>query len=421
VHYVDLNSTNATPPYTNWSTAATNIQDAVDAAAAGEEIVATNGIYATGGRSNYFGSTRVAIDKPLELRSVNGPHYTTIAGASDGYGIKCVALASNATLSGFTLTNGVGWHVAGGVGCESVTAVVSNCVISGNLGSDFGDGGPVYGGGAYGGTLNNCTLTGNSVWTDDRAYGGGAYGCTLNRCTLANNAVYADYSAYGGGAESCTLNNCVVTGNSASSGIRFSPYYAYGGGADLCTLTNCTVAGNSVIGGWGGGASASRVYNCIAYFNTGGSFSGGQQYYCCATPPYGLNSFGNINSPPLFVDTNGWANLRLQSNSDCINAGSNAFAPAGPDVDGNPRIVGGAVDIGAYEYQSLSLINSHFVSNVAAFSITGQSNQVVIVEASTNLVNWSPLATNILSGQPFSFSDPTPAILPRRFYRAQGQ
>ena len=44
VRYVDVNSTNATPPYSSWSTAATNIQDAVDSAVAGDEIVVTNGI-----------------------------------------------------------------------------------------------------------------------------------------------------------------------------------------------------------------------------------------------------------------------------------------------------------------------------------------------------------------------------------------
>jgi len=50
-HYVDVNSMNATPPFLDWTTAATNIQDAVDAAAAGEEIVVTNGVYAIGGRA----------------------------------------------------------------------------------------------------------------------------------------------------------------------------------------------------------------------------------------------------------------------------------------------------------------------------------------------------------------------------------
>ncbi len=41
-HYVDVNSTNATLPYVSWTTAASNIQDAVDAAVAGDEIVNTN-------------------------------------------------------------------------------------------------------------------------------------------------------------------------------------------------------------------------------------------------------------------------------------------------------------------------------------------------------------------------------------------
>jgi hypothetical protein len=48
VHYVDLNSTNATPPFTTWATAATNIQDAVDAAVSGDEVAVTDGIYAFG-------------------------------------------------------------------------------------------------------------------------------------------------------------------------------------------------------------------------------------------------------------------------------------------------------------------------------------------------------------------------------------
>src|SRR5262249_38287334 len=69
-HYVDQHNTNSTPPYTSGITAATNIQAAVEAAVSGDEIVVTNGTYAGG----------VGINKPLTVRSVSGPQFTTIAG-----------------------------------------------------------------------------------------------------------------------------------------------------------------------------------------------------------------------------------------------------------------------------------------------------------------------------------------------------
>jgi hypothetical protein len=268
VLYVDANSASPTPPFTNWSTAATNIQDAVDAAVAGDQILVTNGIYQFGGKAVFGTMTnRVAVDKPVALQGVNGPLLTIIQGyqvpgSTNGDGaIRCVYLANGASLAGFTLTNGATRAAGdvlheqdgGGLWCESTAEVVSNCVLIGN--SAFR-----AGGGAEGGMLDGCTVQGNSADS-----GGGADRATLNNCVVTGNSAAAGLYGVGGGTSDSILDNCVLARNSASDS---------GGGAYYGRLTNCVLRFNSARYG-GGAAYSDLLVNCVLTNNSALDFYNG--------------------------------------------------------------------------------------------------------------------------------------------------
>jgi hypothetical protein len=393
IHYVDVNSTDPTPPYTNWGTAASIIQDAVDAAVAGDEIVVTNGIYAAGGRAVYGAMTnRVAVDKPLTLRSVNGPRFTMIQGrqlpgTTNGDGaIRCVYLTNGAALTGFTLTNGATRAVSddptnletsgGGLWCESFNdIVVSNCVLAGNSAYNSG-------GGTYLGTLNNCTLTGNSA-----GVGGGAWSSTLNNCTLSGNNAHS-----GGGAAYSSLNNCALKGNSAH----------FGGGVFGSTLNNCTVTGNSAHisgGGASGFWNVARLTNCIVYFNTapqGANYdSDSILNYCCTTPlPDGM---GNISLDPQLASAS-----YLSAGSPCRGAGNAAFA-SGTDLDGeawaNPPA------IGSDEYHAGALTGALAVAIAQSFTDVAAGCRVqltALVEGRTAASSWDFGDGITLTNEPYA-------------------
>jgi len=386
-------------PFTSWANAATNIQDAVDVALSNDTVLVNDGVYDTGGAvtPGYSCSNRVVITTDITVRGVNGTENTIILGKGPlGSNAVRGVYMSAGILEGFTVSNG---HTctsgdysydrcSGGVNMYGGNGVITNCTITGNSAEEAGggaQGGTVnnciisgnsagYGGGTRGGTVNNCTISGNSA-----GYGGGSLQATVNNCTISGNSA----GWYGGGTYGGTVNNCTISENSAGhygggtcestvNDCTIIRNWASerGGGTDFSTLNNCTISRNSA-GDKGGGTANGAVNNCTISGNSAGDYGGGMYYgtvnnciiwgnsatisnnyyrstilYSCSAPlPSGE---GNITDNPQFVSS---ADFHLQLTSPCINAGTNLpYVYITTDLDGNPRLFGDRVDMGAYEY-----------------------------------------------------------------------
>ena len=329
-----------------------NLQTAINNAYEGDVLRVASGTY----------WPIVSSNKAIRIEATGSAATTVIDG---GHTNRCATLGSsmgfayhtNTVLVGFTLRNGEANHagvtVAQNFGGGSFWGTLVNCTLSDNNAR--------YGGGAFRGTLENCEIFRNTAFHsigDGDGSGGGAMSCQLSHCRISGNLAQAD----GGGTDGGTLNHCTLTGNEA--GRNGGGVYAgtlrnclltgnmageNGGGAYLGTFFNCTLSGNTADSN-GGGAYYSTLNNCIVWGNTapaGANHSGNCTFsYSCTTPNPG--GTGNIYQNPSFVSpANG--DYRLQSGSLCIDAGSNGYVTWAFDLDGNRRIWGERVDMGAYE------------------------------------------------------------------------
>lgn len=139
-HYVAHDGQSPVHPYDIWSNAASNIQDAVNAASSGSTVWVKHGRYTVSTNSvDQFGTNVVFINKPLTLRASGSATNTLI----DGEGrYRCVGAyyggtsASGIVIDGFTITNGFAprwggglWFAAKGPG-DDWTGKVLNCLVT---------------------------------------------------------------------------------------------------------------------------------------------------------------------------------------------------------------------------------------------------------------------------------------------------
>ena len=286
----------------SWETAKATIQNAIDWAADGDEIVVADGVYTESALDNVSIWNRK--NAHLLIRSVNGAATTII----DGEGRRnCVQMANRlptesassyafqlrshyVTMEGFTLQNG--YTVMGGA--ASIAATLKKCILKGNTSGT--------GGAAYGTKMENCLIVGNANWNSshNEASPSAATSGSLLNCTIVANTNKTSLGA-------CAVRNC--------------------------TVTNCIIVGNVVVD--------SPVENEVdASCKVG--------YSCLDTETAGTSNIVASAADLFFDAANG--DYRVRAVAPCVDAGDTSQAAGETDLAGNPRVAHAAVDMGCYEY-----------------------------------------------------------------------
>jgi len=233
-------------------------------------------------------------------------------------------------------------------------------------------------------TLMEVVFRGNYAQED----GGGMYdygSSGVSSPMLSNVTFEGNWADRDGGAvfirgneflDNPDLTNVVFNGNRAgrNGGGMYLEMFSWGP-----TLTNATFSGN-----WAGsdGSVLYNMYSRPVFVNSivWGNWAGnGSNFYnkldyfpivLSSDIEGGYTGTAVLNVDPQFVapvsasaapTTTG--NYRLRGTSPLINAGNNLSVTVATDLDGQPRVISGTVDMGAYETSSLATLAVHKAGN----------------------------------------------------------
>lgn len=297
-------------------------------------------------------------------------------------------------VDGFTIRNGKADY-GGGIFCDYASPIIVNNTILNNI-ANYSGGGICCGQSSA--VVTNNVIKYNTATAIDRDLtydgGGGIYWCDHTSASLKNNVISNNRSNYGAGiycySSPLVISNNIISENNAKY---------RGGGIVLDTsestaiakVTNNVIVGNVAANAGGCSFSmtayASVANNIIAFNSSGiaGLERDNALHNNCVYNPNGANytylspGSDDISVDPLFVDrANG--NYHLSIGSPCINAGYNNDVSAGSlDMDGQARIMGSSVDIGADEISASKLAVGTSREQANGASVSGYGAVVTAV------------------------------------------
>lgn len=307
------------------------IQSAIDAAIRGDEILVEPGIYFE--NIDFKG-------KEIALRSRHGAAVTIIDGNQAGSAVSFVTgEGAPAVIEGFTIRNGFNTK-GGGINCTNASPTISGNRIVDNSSMD---------GGGIHCDRSSPVISGNTI-VDNACWKGGGIHLNDNSSPLiANNMILSNEAGgYGGGI--CCWSTCAptITNNTIVANASNEK-----GGGIHCTIQSSPVIANTIL--WFNTASEGGEL-WVGYDQHPSTLEidhsnvqGGQARVHVTSRSTLLWGANMIDAHPAFVDAD-QGNLHVSDASPCLDAGDNgAQGLLAFDIDGDPRVGNGLVDIGADE------------------------------------------------------------------------